>query len=263
MTRRSGLFLVVPLALAALLVALLASCGPGEQRSGSRVPPAVLTPSSPTPAASPPGATPAPDVPVEPEVVSWGGEGGHLAIVVRNQSDVLIRSARVLITGLDSEHRPVLATIGRPDSKCCTALDVGPGEEFGLYVNMRRPVTDLSEVLVRYVELETAPAPSADAPRIEVSGTTLKRETADTVVTATVTTRGDEGPYLAGQAFLVDEKDRLVAVISGHFYCFGPRTRHRLRMHLQRPVPPGTRIQKVLAHSIPRGYPVTEPGACQ
>jgi hypothetical protein len=256
------LLVTVPFLLVGVLVGTVAllDTGGSAGRDGTAVPPAVLTQSAPTAAST---VAPPRSGPEEPEVVSWGGHDDQLAVVVRNQADVEVRDARVLITALDAGGRPLVATAGPPDSKCCTIVGLPPGEEFGLFLNLGLPVSEVADVQVRYVDLETAPALApADRPRVDVGDASLERTPGDAVVTATFTAHGDVGPYVAGQAFLVDRDDRLVGVISGRFYCFGPDTTRRLRMQLLRPVPAGTRIQKVLAHPIPAGAPANVQDPC-
>lgn len=184
---------------------------------------------------------------LEPEIVSWGSDGGVLSVVVRNQGPESIVRARVLITGLDADGRAVFATSGSSRAKCCTIVGLEPGGEFGLFVSGVGDVSSVDSVLVRYLDplFAATPAPGGT---VAVDDARLSREPGDAVVTATITS--EEAAYVAGQAFLVDAEGELVAVISGRFYCFDPGQSRRVRMELTRPVPPGTRLQKAIAHPL-------------
>lgn len=215
-----------------------------------QVPPALITPTS-----SPSAAV------AEPELVRWGGQGTRLAMVVRNPTEVEIRYARVLVTALDAQGQSLGTRSAAPGAKCCTVLGLAPGGEFGLFADLGIPVSRIDQVRITFLDVLTAPVAEA-APQVLVSDPVLSRTPTDAVVTATLTASGPVGPLVAGQAFLADPEGRLVAVISGRFYCFADKTQRRLRMQLLHPVPDGTRVQRVLAHPIPAGVPAITPRAC-
>lgn len=240
----------------AILIGMLLTWGlPGDdgstaERSPSATPTATLP--SDTPAASP-SASPAGD-PTKPEVVSWGGNGDQLAIVVRNASDRFIRKARVQIVARDGGGRTILATTGDARSTCCTVLGLPPGEDFGLFAFVPSSVAEVDEVEVRYVSMESRPARSRGT-RVETTHARLELLPDDAVVAATLTADGPVHGFVSGQAFLEDRRGHLTAVISGRFYCFADGTSRQVRMELLRPLPRGTRIRRVLARPIPTGIP--------
>lgn len=246
-----------------MLSGLLAGCGSSAPSTGDVPPPLIPTLSQRTPAGASNGPTrTAKADPVEPEIVSWGGNGSQLAIVIRNQGDREIRSARVLITALDHDENPLFATLGPANSTCCTVFALRPGKEFGLFVNMRRNISTVGRVIVRFVSVDWAPVDAERAGSVTVKVANLRRTAHDAVVTATLEADDKVGPYLAGQAFLVDRKDRLVAVISGRFYCFAKGVTRRVDMQLLRPLPADVHIQKVIAYPIPADQPVGIENSC-
>lgn len=258
---RPAVLVIAPLLLVVLIGAiLLGSWGPHQSTArpgtgaATQLPPPASVPTT------IPTSTPS-EVSVEPKLVRWGGHGTRLAMVVRNPSSVEIQHARVLVTVLDAQGNPLGTRAAPPGAKCCTVLGLAPGGEFGLFANLGIPVSRIDRVLLRFLDVTTAPVADR-APKVLVSDPVLSRTRSDTVVTATLTASGDVGPLVAGQAFLTDPDGRLVAVISGRFYCFADQARRRLRMQLLHTVPPDTRIQRVLAHPIPADVSAITPRAC-
>ena len=258
----------------AVAATLLTACTPPP--GAGTVPPALLTAAE-TPAATPTASAepttepstepttadptaPATDL-VRPDLVRWGGHGKHLALVVRNTTGATIRRALVRIEVRDRAGRVLVDTVGRPGSKCCTVLGVTPDGEFGLFATLPTRVRDVGEVSVRYAELELADR----APKgwVAIDRAELRRTPNDAIVTARFTASGKVGPYIAGQAFLVDRRNRLVGVISGRFFCYASGTKRRVRMELTRPVPRGTRVERAVAHPIPRGIPANVDHRCR
>lgn len=252
----TGLVLLV---VAALLGALLLWGVPGARdvdRAATTAPPTLAVPASPEEPepASQPGRP-------EPELVTWGGRTRQLALVIRNDSDRLIRRARVAITARDAAGGVVASSTGPRRSTCCTVLGLPPRGEYGLFLDLDRPVRDVATVEVRYARVRAVPA-GRSGRGIEVHRASLERTPDDTVVAATLAAAGPLDGYVIGQAFLVDRNDRLVGVISGRFYCFYDDTVRRVRMQLLRGTPPGTRIQRVLAYPVPSGVPAHVPHHC-
>lgn len=213
------------------------------------------TPDAPVQVSSTPAA------PDGPDVVQWGGQGHQLSVVVRNQADRTVRQARVLITALDRDGSLIAASSGDSRSTCCTVLGLPPGEDYGMFIDLPRPVEDVDSVLVRYIDAELAPTTKAAA--YDVTSVELVRTADDTVVETEVTVDGDVGRYLVGQAFLVDPEDRLVGVISGRFYCFGKDDQRQIRMQLLHPTPPGTRVERVAYYPVPAGAPTGVGHTCE
>ncbi len=194
-------------------------------------------------------------LPRGPEVVRWGGRGHQLALVVRNQSDVEVRRAETVIEALDPDGAVLARVHGDRRTTCCTILGLRPGAEYGLFADLgRATVRDVADVRVTYGEARTA-VPSAEPPTVTTRLVGLDHTDDDTVVNVDVAVSGASGPYLVGQAFLVGPGDRLVGVVSGRFYCVADGTRRQLRMELQRPTPPSTRVDRVLVHPVPDGVP--------
>lgn len=238
----------------AVLVACTMVASPRD--GGESVPPALL---------DPPPTLDLPTAEAMPEtlpVTSWGGTGHDLAVVVANDTGATITQAQVTIVGLDAADQPVTLSSGTPGDPCCSIIGVPSEGQFGLFAHLERPVDDLDGVEVRIdsVSLE------ADEPgdRVDVEAATLDLVADDAVVTATLRPRGAVGPYVVGQAVLVDEGDRPVGVISGRFYCFEDRDRRDVRMELLRPAPTGTSIGQVMAYPIPADVsPGAVAGSCE
>lgn len=266
-TRRPRIRWIALAATAALLSACSPPPGAGtvppDLRVGAATPAAqpVAQPTA-QPTAEPTAQPTAPASDLErPDLVRWGGHGRHLALVVRNDTGATIRRARVRIEVRDRTGRVLVDTVGRAGSKCCTVLGVTPEGEFGLFATLPTRVRDVGEVSVRYAELELADR----APKgwVAIDRAELRRTPQDAIVTARFTASGKVGPYVAGQAFLVDRRGRLVAVISGRFFCYGSGDKRRVRMELTRPVPRGTRVERAVAHPIPRGIPANVDHRCR
>lgn len=241
-----------------LALVTITGCSPAPPDAGT-VPSAVITAPSPSPSPSPSASAPAPD-PLR--IVTWGDDGTHLSVVVRNVSHQLIRSARVLITVFDHDGTQQVATVGSARSKCCTVLGLPPGKDFGLYLPTISPA-DVGSVTVAALNPHTEPwQPGEDAVALATQGR-LTRTRHDVTVTARVRIRGPASPYVIGQAFLVDRSRHLRAVISGRYYCFRSMRERHIRMHLTYSAPPGTILEKVVAYPIPKNEPTLVGFQCQ
>lgn len=199
------------------------------------------------------------DAPGSPEIVSWGGNGDQLAVVVRNQSAQQVRQAGVLIEVLDADGVRLFSTRGSEGSTCCTVLSLPPGGEYGLFAELGFPVSDVADVRVSYIDPVMEPAVPAT---LTITSLDLQHTVDDTEVRARVEAVAETGPYIVGQAFLVDEQDALVGVISGRFYCFTAGLQRELRMELLRPTPPSTRVSRVVAYPVPEGAPTGVAHTC-
>lgn len=246
---RAG-FVALLAALAIVLVVLSVRSTTNASAAPSHVASIALAPS--------PAWTPAP----APQVVSWGGTGDQLALVVRNTSTRQIVHARLLIVALDKQDHPLLVTSGQTNSTCCVLSNVPPDGVYGAFATIKAPLSAVHSVTAQYLDLNVADVPSPESTEhVDVSSVQLRRTPSDTIVSATVRTTGKVSPYLSGQAFLVDPHGHLVGVISGQFYCFGAGAVHRLHMQLLHPVPAGTRVQTVVARPLPRASNSTR-GEC-
>jgi hypothetical protein len=104
------------------------------------------------------------------------------------------------------------------------------------------------------VDLSQASVAAPPVPsRITASNVQLNREGDSTVATMYLASDAAVGPYVAVQAVLTDRTgERLVAIVSGRFYCLFPGERLGVRMQLFHPVPVGTGIRQVSVFPIPR-----------
>ncbi|WP_229052994.1 hypothetical protein [Aeromicrobium sp. Leaf350] len=194
------------------------------------------------------------ELPAGPEIVTWGGHDQQLAIVVRNQSGLVVRDSGTVIEAIGADGA-VLATVkGNENTTCCRVVGLQPGAQYGLFADLEVPVTQVDDVRVTYLEPQTeAPAPEPAPVTTSIVGVT--HPAGDTVVRVDVDVFAASSPYLVGQAFLVDQDDRLVGVVSGRFYCFGPDTTRQLDMQLLSPTPLTTRVSRVVVHPVPDGVP--------
>ncbi|GAA3824167.1 hypothetical protein [Nocardioides panacisoli] len=222
----------------------------------------------PTPGLVPPtggsGGTVHPQQQQPLKVVSWGETSGQLAVVVRNDSDQPIKHLRVRISALDTAGDVVMSTTGTGRDVCCTVVGLPPGKYFGLFADIDPAVAGRTTAVQVRPAYATTPAKAGPEARITVTRTRLQRLPDDTVVTANLTTRGEDlSGYVAAQAFLVGKDGRVVQVISGRFYCFRPGTTHEIRLRLFHPVPDGVRLDRIVAYAIPDGVPPHVPGECR
>jgi len=195
-----------------------------------------------------------PHAPRAPEVVRWGGQGQQLAIVIRNQSEVMIRQANTVIEAIGRDGAVIDTATGHEQTTCCSVLGLVPGAEYGLFADLDVPVTQVSSVRVTYVDADFVSVTSYPEPvTTRVLG--IDHPAGDTVVRVDIDVHEAASPYLVGQAFLVDTQGRLVGVISGRWYCVGPGTERELRMQLLDPTPAGTSVDRVVVHPVPDGVP--------
>lgn len=256
------LYLGVLLVSASLLIGLLQwwgvdlTFGEGDRTSGP-----APTSFSPSPTPSPtddPSDDPSDDPALTPRIVEWGGSGDQVVVVLRNQGTRTIRRAQVSLIARDADGQVVARAQDGALSTCCTVVGLPPGQEFGIFADLTdgARASDVADVDVRYEAITFGPS-GWTVPRVEVSDVRLRRTPSDAVVEATLSLTGDRAAwrgltgYVAGQAFLADRSGELVGVISGRFYCFtAAAPRRRIAMELQRTVPAGTRVTRVVAYPV-------------
>lgn len=207
---------------------------------------------------------------LSPTVVDWGGSGDQVVVVLRNEGSRTIRRAQVALTARNDQGMVVAQASDSAESTCCTVVGLPPGGEFGVFLRLHEgaQMDDVADVEIRY---DTITFGAADAPlaTVEIRDARLRRTPVDTLVHATLSLDGtraalrDLSGYVAGQAFLVDPDDDIVGVISGRFYCFSAaQPSHRVAMQLLRPVPPGTRVARVLAYPVTADAGLPVPQSC-
>jgi hypothetical protein len=206
--------------------------------------------SAPGEVAQTPVTTRSPDSSATLTTVDWGVTDGLLSVVVRNDSPHTIRLARAIITATDVRGAAIATASAPTGARCCTILNVAPKREYGLYTYLGAgPAQRVHTVRVAFADFSYGPASTVNT--LSTSNAHLDTSGSDASVTATFTLAGPGGPYVAGQAFLVDPRGRLVAVISGRFYCIVANKPLRVRMQLFHPVPAGTRVKTVLGYPVP------------
>lgn len=198
----------------------------------------------------------APSHPYGLRVTDWAVNDGLLSVVVHNDSNDTIRSARALITAKDA-HGNIIASYSSPLSeKCCTVIELPPGRSFGLYADLGPSAARTSGVSVNWLDVSLE-RDGNTSPRVAVKNISLTTGAGTATVQATFTLQGSGGPYVAGQAFLTDSSGKFVSLISGRFYCFVPGQSRTVRMVLFHPVPAGTRVQRVVGFPLAEGLPGT------
>lgn len=226
----------------------LTSTDPGEVPSGTGTPDSDAA------------AEPAGPEDVVTTVTAVGRTGTLLAVEIRNDSGVRIRSARVRIVARDAAGRAV-TTSGSARSTCCTVLDLPDGETYGLWASIPTDAPPVSEVEVEVLEAEVG-NPDVPPSTVTASGIELGREPGAAVVTTTLVAEGAVDGYVDAQAFLTDPGGRLVAVVSGRFWCFADGVSRTVRIQLPQPVPRDTRVSRVVARSVPDKVLAPAPSAC-
>ncbi|MCR1782000.1 hypothetical protein KVF89_05595 [Nocardioides carbamazepini] len=259
---RAGVLLVLAGLVAGGLLLTGVIGGPDERRDRTRLQVGLIMPQPPGPAADPavdPAAGPAADGDVL-AVRSWGREAGQLAVLVGNESTEPIASARVRVIARDAAGAVVLSTSGTDADVCCSVVGLPAGAEFGLFVPLAADVPEIATVAVETLSAETGSP--ADA-TVRVGAADLRRYDDDTVVAVRLKARGRLSGFVAVQALLVDGEGEVAQVISGRFYCFRPGAARTVRLHLFHAVPPGLRLDRVLAYPIPDGVRPHVPGRCR
>lgn len=245
-------------ALLLLATGLLTGCS-----DSSRARNEVVVPAGPTRSATP-SAGPTKAAAPEPTLIDWGINGQMLSTVIRNDSPELIRSARVKVSVYDEDGHLLLSSLGSTRSKCCTVLGLPPGKTFGLFLTSSLQPDRIGRVEVEYTDLDAVPWSAVkNPPKLQAHSGRLTLTADDAIVDAIVKVDNPRSPYLAAQAFLVDQNGHLTAVISGRFYCYANGTSRHIRMRLTHPAPAGTRLQQVVVRSIPNDVDPEIPQKCK
>ncbi len=178
----------------------------------------------------------------------WGVTDGLLSVVVQNVTDRTLRYATGYITARTEENEIVAASI-ESDSTCCEVVDLAPGREYGFYLDIGDRAEDVSDVSVGYRNFSWAPA-GEEAPAEEVRATPVRldQDSAGVVVRADLVSDRPHQEVVA-QAFLTDESGAFIAVVSGRWSCLSSG-RRGIDMQLFHPLPPGVRVDRVVAHPV-------------
>lgn len=184
-------------------------------------------------------------------VVDWGIDDGLLSIVVQNVSGRTIESARAVITARDAHHTIVAAVSDATEGPCCTVFGIPPQGVFGLYADFGPAVTRTRSVSVQTAQVRYAPGAALPGGSIQVTGTTFASAGNLATVSAMVRSQTAASDYIAVQAILDGPDGKLVAVISGQYYCLSAGKPLRVILQLFHPVPRGTYVEAVHAYPIP------------
>jgi hypothetical protein len=188
------------------------------------------------------------------QTVDWGVVDGMLSVRVRNTTDRTLEHATTDIVVTDSSG--TAQSTGAPDSDpCCTILNLPPGGEFGLYLDLGSMNEDIAGVDVAYRDISWLPASAGTATTLTAGRTHLTAGDSESVVTAHIKAHGDSVRVIVGQAFLTDPTGKFMAVVSGRFDCFTEDRSRTVEMQLFHAVPPGTRVQRVVAYALPDDAP--------
>lgn len=191
------------------------------------------------------------EAPARPILVTqeWGVVDGMLSVVVRNTTDRTLRTAEAVVTARDSNDVLISSSLEDPDGVCCAVVDLPPGQEFGLYVDVGDAADGISRVDVAYRDVAWSPAAAPQTNAIAAEPVRLDGNGQGAVVVANVQTSEPMVPQASVQAFLVDPDGTFLAVVSGRWYCFSKGS-HEIRMQLLHPVPAGTTVDRVAIHPV-------------
>ncbi|GAA4752274.1 hypothetical protein GCM10023350_41930 [Nocardioides endophyticus] len=225
--------------IAALLLTVVGLLGSGCDRASTK-----LTGSG--------GDEPVADAaPARPILVTqeWGVVDGMLSVVVRNTTDRTLRSAAGVITARDRNDVLIVSSLEAQDGVCCSVVDLPPGQEFGLYVDVGDAAEEISRVDVAYRDVAWASADESQPSTLEVRPVQLDGNGRGAVVVAKVHTDEPMVAQASVQAFLDGPDGTFLAVVAGRWYCFSQGT-HEIRMQLLHPVPAGTTVDRVVIHPV-------------
>jgi hypothetical protein len=188
-------------------------------------------------------------------VVDWGvTPDGLLSVRVTNSGVTTIESARAIITARDVNGNAI-ATVSAPSGyRCCTVVGLAPGLDFGLYADLGASAARTAKVDVQYTNIVRA-KPSDPVPILTASHISMSTSHGTAIVSTRLGMRGKGGPYITAQAFLKNPSGKLVAVISGGFYCFTPGHSRVIKLQFFHPLPANTTVGSVEAFPI---GPVTD-----
>lgn len=206
-----------------------------------------------------PHVAPSPAAASPLRVTEWGVNDGMLSVLVKNTGRDEIESAHAVITARDANGTIIASVSGASGALCCTVVGVQPDGSFGLYADFGAGVSRTASVAVDYDQVAMR-APAAHVTPISASHPRLQNESGQTIVHVDLSAPESVGPYVAVQAVLQDPGGRLVAVVSGRFYCLFPGSRLGVTLQLFHPVAAGTVVRAVSASAIPTDLPAVTAG---
>lgn len=187
----------------------------------------------------------------------WAASDGLVSVIVRNDDDRVLATAEVTLTGIDAEGQLVGTWGGSAmagDTACCTVVDLGPGEEYGLYFAAGEDAERVDEVELEFANIAWGGVPDADRePAVTGTGVRAVLERERTVVRAVLDVGVDDVPRAVVQAILRGRSGKLIAVVTGRWSCLEAGTTRRIQMELFQPVPPGTGVDSVVVRPLEEG----------
>lgn len=226
----------VAVVVTAVLTLMASSCSAiSEQLNGSDVPTAEAVTSG----------SAAPIL----QTTGWGVVDGMLSVVVTNTSDRTLGYAEGVVIARTADNQLVATSLAYSDSPCCQVEALGPGEDYGFYLDVGDQGSAITRVEVTYRNLSWAPAAAA-ADQDQVAARPVALREGDLGAVAIVDVTSDAAvPAVVAQAFLTDPQGNVVAVVSGRWTCVRPG-QQRFHMQLFHDVPQGTRIDDVRVHPV-------------
>jgi hypothetical protein len=228
------------------LAATVTACGGGSAEE----PDDSIVPAS--PAASATTTEKANDLSNPVRVTHWAVNAGTVSLIVQNTQRFTITNAAVDIRVLDFKGQSIPLSRGADDGLCCNIYSLPPGKTYALYVTLASPQSspDVSSIEIRYRNLTFARSVRKSG-SIAVTKPVLSGHAGKRRVDMTMKLNGNAGPYVVGQVFLADSKDKFVAVDSAPYWCLGAGNQYRVHSYLAASIPAGVHIKKAVAYPMP------------
>lgn len=182
--------------------------------------------------------------------VEWGEVNGLLSVLVRNDTDRVLRRADAVITVRNDAGVAIGSSAATTiEGRCCTAVEVPPGALFGFYFFLGDAAT-VDQVEVTYKDVLWADAGRNAASQTSIELVDLHDNAAGSAVFADVTTQGEPIEAAVVQALVDGPDGAFEAVISGTWFCFSPGPPDRIAMQLYTTLPPGSSVRSVTAFPL-------------
>lgn len=187
------------------------------------------------------------------ETVEWGQVNGLLSVLVRNNTDRVLRRAEAIVSVRNTKGVAVGSSADKTvEGPCCTAVEVPPGGTFGFYF-YAGDTSQVEAVDVAYKNVQWSDAGVSGGSAATIEPAHLFYNSEGSAVTADVTAQG--GPIDAAivQAVIDGPDGNFITVISGTWFCFVPGPPRRILMQIYTALPEGSRIRSVTAYPRPDG----------